>query len=323
MDKNDIRALCLRHALDLANVQRDGATSEKVLDIAGKFEDFVNGPGMTREDERAKVRMIDQLHGALHDISQLLPEVPMDQGEHHYDSPITNQVYAQAKKAQELLNESEDVEIEIGVRRLDESDLDNEDIPEGVRDILRMVLEQSVRGATAKKPDIRQPTDESGNPNFMYGDAVMAAAAPHTFSEKTATGDSNERSGPLTWRSHDKAVSEDELKASATGKRVTAEDLQANIEEAFYFTAADGVTGEFFDKGYRLSIRHPVSLGLLTFCVLVLKNGYVVTGESACADPANYNEEIGRRLARENAERKIWPLMGYALRNELAQGDEA
>jgi hypothetical protein len=61
----------------------------------------------------------------------------------------------------------------------------------------------------------------------------------------------------------------------------------------------------------------PQSLGLLTFCVLVLKNGFTVTGESACASPENFDAEIGRKIARQNAEQKIWPLMGYELKQRL------
>jgi hypothetical protein len=54
-------------------------------------------------------------------------------------------------------------------------------------------------------------------------------------------------------------------------------------------------------------------LDLLTFCVLVLRNGFTVTGESACASPENFDAEIGRKIARQNAVQKIWPLMGYEL----------
>lgn len=55
----------------------------------------------------------------------------------------------------------------------------------------------------------------------------------------------------------------------------------------------------------------------LTVCALTLRNGYVVTGESAAADPDNFNEEIGRKIARENARQKIWALEGYLLRQKL------
>ena len=56
----------------------------------------------------------------------------------------------------------------------------------------------------------------------------------------------------------------------------------------------------------------------LTVCCLTLKNGFTVTGESACASPENYNAELGQRIARENAKQKIWALEGYALRERLA-----
>lgn len=55
----------------------------------------------------------------------------------------------------------------------------------------------------------------------------------------------------------------------------------------------------------------------LTVCVLTLRNGFTVTGESACASPENYQEDVGNRLAREAAERKVWPLEGYLLRERL------
>ena len=62
----------------------------------------------------------------------------------------------------------------------------------------------------------------------------------------------------------------------------------------------------------------PEALKLLTFCVLVLRNGFTVTGESACASPENFDAELGRKIARQNAINKVWPLMGYALKEKLA-----
>jgi len=55
-------------------------------------------------------------------------------------------------------------------------------------------------------------------------------------------------------------------------------------------------------------------------CVLTLKNGFTVTGESACASPENYNQEIGEKIAKENAVDKIWPLEGYLLKQKLFEG---
>jgi len=56
---------------------------------------------------------------------------------------------------------------------------------------------------------------------------------------------------------------------------------------------------------------------VLTVCVLTLRNGFTVTGESACASPENYDKEIGERIARENATEKIWMLEGYLLKQKL------
>ena len=56
----------------------------------------------------------------------------------------------------------------------------------------------------------------------------------------------------------------------------------------------------------------------MTVCALTLRNGFIVTGESAAASPENFNTEIGRKIARENARNKIWALEGYLLRDKLA-----
>ncbi len=56
----------------------------------------------------------------------------------------------------------------------------------------------------------------------------------------------------------------------------------------------------------------------MTICALTLRNGYIVTGESAAASPENFDKEIGRKIARDNARNKIWALEGYLLREKLA-----
>lgn len=110
-----------------------------------------------------------------------------------------------------------------------------------------------------------------------------------------------------------------------TAARVTPADLQANIVSEHYFTAADGVIAAGMAAMFAsedVDTPAPTEdaikpLRLLTFCVLVLKNDFTVTGESACASPENFDAEIGRKIARQNAEQKIWPLMGYALKEQL------
>lgn len=109
-----------------------------------------------------------------------------------------------------------------------------------------------------------------------------------------------------------------------TAPRVTPADLEANISSVYYFTAKQGAEKSARDNGCNAagSPEDGTALGLLTFCVLVLKNGFTVTGKSACASPENFDEEIGRKLARQNAIGKLWPLMGYELKCRLHAAGE-
>lgn len=121
---------------------------------------------------------------------------------------------------------------------------------------------------------------------------------------------------------NDHAIEQEIQAKGLTAPRITPADIEGNIASEHYFTAAHGVEGAM--AKLELHQRHPgdtppANLGLLTFCVIVLKNGFTVTGESACASPDNFDAEIGRKIARQNAVEKIWPLMGYALKCRLAQ----
>lgn len=108
---------------------------------------------------------------------------------------------------------------------------------------------------------------------------------------------------------------EQEIQAKGlTAPRVTPADIEANIRAETYFTAFDGFMADDRD----MAMQDADALKLLTFCVLVLRNGFTVTGESACASPENFDAEIGRKIARQNAVAKVWPLMGYELRTKLS-----
>lgn len=116
----------------------------------------------------------------------------------------------------------------------------------------------------------------------------------------------------------DQAI-EREIKAAGADKapRVTPADIELEIASTHYFVASDAIQHENavheHKDGWLLG-----STQLLTFCVIQLRNGFTVTGESACASPENFNPEIGRRIARENAVAKVWPLLGFRLKDKLA-----
>lgn len=97
--------------------------------------------------------------------------------------------------------------------------------------------------------------------------------------------------------------------------RVLPEQIDDAISSAFYFTAADGIKGQ--SEGGTLPSGKAESLNRLTFCVIVLKNGFTVTGENSCVNLDNFDAELGKKLAYDNARKRIWELEGYLLRQKF------
>ena len=96
----------------------------------------------------------------------------------------------------------------------------------------------------------------------------------------------------------DENVLEAEIKTKGlTAPRLTPDDINATILTKLYYVFPGTCS---------------------TVCCLVLRNGFTVIGESACASPENFNEEIGRKLAFDDARNKIWRLEGYLLRERLS-----
>ena len=126
--------------------------------------------------------------------------------------------------------------------------------------------------------------------------------------------------------SNEKQIEQEIQDKGLNAPRLTPDHIDSVIQSVHYFTAGDGYAGalasseEFnsLPEGERF-INPPQQLDLLTFCVIVLKNGFTVTGESACASPENFNAEIGQKVAYENARNKIWQLEGYLLKEKLHQ----
>lgn len=96
---------------------------------------------------------------------------------------------------------------------------------------------------------------------------------------------------------HDEAAIEKEIQAKGlTAARLTPDKIDAAI------------AGEQYWRPQQTT---------MTVCALTLRNGFVVIGESAAASPENFDEAIGRKIARDNARNKIWALEGYLLRQGL------
>lgn len=108
----------------------------------------------------------------------------------------------------------------------------------------------------------------------------------------------------------DAAIESEIQEKGLTAPRITPAEVDAQIVGENYFRASDAATALGQPAG--------IPLSCLTICVLTLKNGFTVTGESACASPENFDAELGRKIARDNARGKIWALEGYALRKRLS-----
>ena len=91
-------------------------------------------------------------------------------------------------------------------------------------------------------------------------------------------------------------ATEAESAANATAPRVTLDNMEAKIVHAEYIVLDN----------------------ILTLCVLKMQNGFYVVGESAPASPANFDPELGKKFAYENAIRQLWKLEGYSLRDRLS-----
>lgn len=96
-----------------------------------------------------------------------------------------------------------------------------------------------------------------------------------------------------------------------TPNRVSLDSMTAKVAAEHYFTAGDAIHA-------MANQPIPPSVATMTICILLMQNGYVVIGKSAPADPDNFNAELGRKFAREDAIRQLWPLEGYALRERLS-----
>jgi len=95
------------------------------------------------------------------------------------------------------------------------------------------------------------------------------------------------------------AMTDDESsKVQKTPNRVTLDSILAKITDEQFW--------------------NPIILPTMTIVAMKLENGYVVVGKSTPADPANYDEALGKQFAREDAIRQIWQLEAYLLRERMS-----
>ena len=84
------------------------------------------------------------------------------------------------------------------------------------------------------------------------------------------------------------------------------------LDEALWKSPKPRMTQEYIES--RIADKKFTRLlPTVTICSILLDNGYSVRGESACVNPENYNQQIGERIAYDDAFEKLWPLFGFLL----------
>ncbi len=109
-------------------------------------------------------------------------------------------------------------------------------------------------------------------------------------------------------------MTDDQSKAvQKTPNRISLDSILAKIGKEYAFTLRDCLEAQ--------GLPSFSGSEAMTISIVVMANGFVVIGKSSPADPANFDAEICRKFAREDAIRQIWPLEAYALKEWLALGE--
>ena len=101
-----------------------------------------------------------------------------------------------------------------------------------------------------------------------------------------------------------------------TAPRITPSHIDSKVKHVYYHSPLAAI-----DPKQAMDEKTYQTLRCLTFCTIVMENGFTVTGESACASPENFDPFIGQEIAFKNAREKIWQLEGYLLKEKLYQAE--
>jgi hypothetical protein len=110
-------------------------------------------------------------------------------------------------------------------------------------------------------------------------------------------------------------ATEAECAANAVAPRISLKSMEDKISAVYYFTGQQAVVA----ADPHIAQYSHMALDVLTICLLVMENGFILVGKSAPASAANFNAELGAKLAYEDAIRQLWPLEGYLLRTKLTE----
>jgi len=103
-------------------------------------------------------------------------------------------------------------------------------------------------------------------------------------------------------------------RTSLSSLRMTDDESQ-RVQKTPNRVSLDSILAKITDEEF----WHPLIIPHMTVVAIKLENGYVIIGQSTPADPANFDEELGIKFAREDAVRQIWKLEAYLLREIMSK----
>jgi Phage protein (N4 Gp49/phage Sf6 gene 66) family len=110
--------------------------------------------------------------------------------------------------------------------------------------------------------------------------------------------------------------------ANATAPRVTLDYMRSQIRECYYLSAAKMVSRSIDEQtGVRHWFPDDHPLQAMTVCVCVLENGFIIIGHSTPASPENFNADLGKELAYDQCIKQMWPLFGFALKEQIRHNE--
>jgi len=110
---------------------------------------------------------------------------------------------------------------------------------------------------------------------------------------------------------------EREKRTGLSSVRMTDNESKA-VQKTEHRVSLDSILAKIVSEQY----IYPANIPHMTIVVLMLENGFAIVGKSAPADAENFNEELGKKFAKEDAIRQIWPLEAYLLREKLTAAGE-
>lgn len=107
----------------------------------------------------------------------------------------------------------------------------------------------------------------------------------------------------------------DEQRYRRTGLRSLriADDASKEVQKTKNRVSLDYILDRIAHVDYFNPDRHPH----MTIAIVTITNGFIFVGKSAPADPENFNDELGKKFAYEDAVRQIWPMEAYLLREQM------